>query len=155
MEHWWRILAWENPSTRRKPCPISTLTTRKLTWTDLGSTPVLRGERPATDCLSHRTANLKLTVFLRNNKDLICTSQKTNCICVKDHFVLIFFVYISIRRERMKYLQVDGQITNLESGNWVRASACSALSVSTEEMPDNLLTLTEFVHILGHPEVPE
>lgn len=83
----------ENPNTQRKICPRSISTTRKLTWTDLGSNPVLRGERRATDCLSHGTANLKLTVFLRNNKDLIRTSQKTNCICVKDHFVLTFSVY--------------------------------------------------------------
>jgi len=39
---------------------------------------------------------LKVTVFLRNNKDLIRTSQKINYICVKDRFVLIFFVYIYI-----------------------------------------------------------
>jgi hypothetical protein len=152
MEHWWRILAGENTCTRRKTSPSSTLTTRNLTWTDLGSTPVLRGERPAADCLSHGTSNLKLTVILRNNKDLIRTSQKTNCICVKDHFVLI---YIFIKREGMEYLQVDGQITNFESDGLVGASACSASCVSTEEMPDDLLTLTGFVHILGHSEVPE
>ena len=85
----------ENPSTQRKTCPNSTLTIRKLTWTDLGSNPAFRGERPATNCLSHGAANMKLTVFLRNDKDLIRTSQNTNCICVKDHFVL-YFSYILV-----------------------------------------------------------
>ena len=142
MEHWWRILTGETPSTQRKTCHISTLTTRKLTWTELGSNPGFRGDRPTTNCLSYGATILKITVFLRNNKDLIRTSQKINCICIKDRFILIFFVYISIRRERMEYLQVDGQVTNLESDSWVRTSACSASCVSTEEVPDDLLTLT-------------
>jgi len=52
-------------------------------------------------------------------------------------------------------MQVDGQITNLESDNWVRTSACSASSVSNEEVPDDLLNLTGFVHILEHSDIPE
>jgi hypothetical protein len=48
-------LSGENRSTRGKTCPSATLSTN-LTWTDLGSNPGLRGERPATDRLSRGTA---------------------------------------------------------------------------------------------------
>jgi hypothetical protein len=38
-----------------KTCPTSTLPTTNPTWSDLGSNPGLRGERPATNRLSHGT----------------------------------------------------------------------------------------------------
>ena len=41
-------LTGENRSTRRKPGPSATLSTTKPIWTDLGSNPGLRGEKPAT-----------------------------------------------------------------------------------------------------------
>jgi hypothetical protein len=47
---------WENRSNRGKTCPSATLSTTNPTWTDLGSNPGLRGERPATNRLSHGTA---------------------------------------------------------------------------------------------------
>jgi hypothetical protein len=57
---WWSTggmkLTGENRSTRRKSCPSITLSTTNLTWNDLGSSPGLRGERPATNRLSHSTA---------------------------------------------------------------------------------------------------
>ena len=46
-------LTGENRRTRRKTCPSATLSTTNPTWTD----PGLRGERPATNRLSHGTAN--------------------------------------------------------------------------------------------------
>jgi hypothetical protein len=46
----------ENRSIRGKSCPSATLSTTNPTWTDLGSNPGLRGERSATNCLSHGTA---------------------------------------------------------------------------------------------------
>jgi hypothetical protein len=49
-------LAGENRSTRRKTCHIATLSTTNPTWTDPESNLVLRGERPATNRLSHGTA---------------------------------------------------------------------------------------------------
>jgi hypothetical protein len=49
-------LTGENRSTRRKTCPSATLSTTNPTWTDPGSNPDLRGERPATNRLSHGTA---------------------------------------------------------------------------------------------------
>jgi hypothetical protein len=54
-------LTRENRSTRRKTYPSDTLSTTNPTWTNPGSNPGLRGERPATNRLSHDTAweNLK------------------------------------------------------------------------------------------------
>ena len=48
-------LTGENRSTRRKTCPSTTLSTTNPTWTDQESNPGLRGERPATNRLSHVT----------------------------------------------------------------------------------------------------
>jgi hypothetical protein len=49
-------LTGENRSTRGKTCPSATLSTTHPTWTDLGSNAGLRGERLATNRLSHGTA---------------------------------------------------------------------------------------------------
>jgi hypothetical protein len=45
-------LTGENRRTRRKICPSAT----NPTWIDPGANPGLRGERPATNDLSHGTA---------------------------------------------------------------------------------------------------
>ena len=50
-------LTGENLSTRGKTCPSTTLSTTKFTWTDPGSNPGLRCEKPATNRLGHGTAN--------------------------------------------------------------------------------------------------
>jgi hypothetical protein len=52
MDHQWNEIDRGKPTT----CPNATLSTTNLTWTDLGSNPGLRGERPATNRLSHGTA---------------------------------------------------------------------------------------------------
>ena len=49
-------LTGKNRSTRGKTCPSETLSTTNPTWTDPESKPGLRGERPATNRLSHDTA---------------------------------------------------------------------------------------------------
>jgi hypothetical protein len=54
MEH--RSNAGENRSTRGKTCPNANLSTTNPTRTDPGSNPGLRGERPATNLLSHGNA---------------------------------------------------------------------------------------------------
>jgi hypothetical protein len=46
----------ENRSTRGKICPSATSSTTNPTRIDPGSKPGLRGERPATNRLSHGTA---------------------------------------------------------------------------------------------------
>jgi hypothetical protein len=49
-------LTGENRSIRGKACTTATLSTTNPTWTEPGSNPGLRGERPATNRLSHGTA---------------------------------------------------------------------------------------------------
>jgi hypothetical protein len=49
-------LTRENRSTWGKTCPNAILSTTNPTWTDPGSNPVLRGDRSATNRLSHGTA---------------------------------------------------------------------------------------------------
>jgi hypothetical protein len=49
-------LTGESRSTRGKTCLSATLSTTNPTWTDPGSNPGLRGERPANNSLSHGTA---------------------------------------------------------------------------------------------------
>jgi hypothetical protein len=51
-------LTGEKRSTLGKTCPSATLSTTNPTWTDPGSNPGLRGERPATNRLSHGTASV-------------------------------------------------------------------------------------------------
>jgi hypothetical protein len=53
------ILTGENRRTREKNCPSATLSTTNPTWIDSGVNPGLRGERPATNDLSHGTAHQK------------------------------------------------------------------------------------------------
>jgi hypothetical protein len=50
------IFTGENRRTRRKACPSATLSTTNPTWIDLGANPGLCGKRPATNDLSHGTA---------------------------------------------------------------------------------------------------
>jgi hypothetical protein len=63
MEHQWNEIDRGKPTTRRKTCLRATLPTTNLTWTDPGSNPGLRGERPATNRLSHGTAHSRTLSF--------------------------------------------------------------------------------------------
>jgi hypothetical protein len=57
MEHQWNEIDRGKQTTRRKTCPSATLSTTNPTWTDPGSNPGLRNGRPATNRLSHGTAD--------------------------------------------------------------------------------------------------
>jgi hypothetical protein len=57
-------LTGENRSTGGKTCPSVTLSTTNPTWTDPGSNQGLRAERPATNRLSHGTANIMVLVVI-------------------------------------------------------------------------------------------
>jgi hypothetical protein len=57
-------LTGENRSTRRETCHSTTLSTTNPTWTDPGSNPGLRCERPATNRLSHGTVCILLCMKL-------------------------------------------------------------------------------------------
>jgi hypothetical protein len=68
----WRATAeWyidgENRRTRRRTCPSATLSTTNPAWVDPDANPVLRGERPTTNHLSHGTALLVLFIQRNNN----------------------------------------------------------------------------------------
>jgi hypothetical protein len=52
------ILTGENRRTGTKTCPSATLSTKNPTWINPGANPGLRGERPATNDLSHGTASI-------------------------------------------------------------------------------------------------
>jgi hypothetical protein len=56
MEHCVMKLKGENRSTLGKTCHSATLSTTNPTWTEQGSKPDLRGERPATNRLRHGKA---------------------------------------------------------------------------------------------------
>jgi hypothetical protein len=58
MEQQWNEIDRGKPTTRRKTCPSANLSTTNPTWTDPGSNPGLRSERPETNSLSHGTAKL-------------------------------------------------------------------------------------------------
>jgi hypothetical protein len=55
------ISTGENRRTWRKTCPSATLSTTNPTWIDLGAIPGVRGEGPATNDLSHGTAEIPIT----------------------------------------------------------------------------------------------
>jgi hypothetical protein len=55
MEHRWNNIDRGKRSTLRKTGPSATLSTINPTWTYPGLNPCLRGERPATNRLSHGT----------------------------------------------------------------------------------------------------
>jgi hypothetical protein len=56
MEHRWHETDVKKPTYSGKTCASATLSTTNPTWTDPGSNPGVRGERPATNRLSHGTA---------------------------------------------------------------------------------------------------
>jgi hypothetical protein len=55
------ILTGENRRTRRKTYPSAALSTTNPTWIDPVTNPGLRGERPATNDLSHSTTHQSVT----------------------------------------------------------------------------------------------
>jgi hypothetical protein len=57
MEHRWNETDRGKRKYSGKTCPSATLSTTNPTWTDSGSNPVLCGERPVTNRLSHSTAH--------------------------------------------------------------------------------------------------
>jgi hypothetical protein len=58
------ILTGEDGRTRRKTCSNATLSTTNPTWIDLGANPCLRGEKPATNCLSHARPGQLYTICI-------------------------------------------------------------------------------------------
>jgi hypothetical protein len=63
-------LTGENRSAQRKTCSSATLSTTNPTWTDTGWNPGLRGERPATDRLSHGNGPISHVPCFRIRRNL-------------------------------------------------------------------------------------
>jgi hypothetical protein len=61
-------MAGKTRSTWRKTWPIATLSTTNPTWTTPGSNPGLRGDRPATNRLSHATAAFRHYILNKTSK---------------------------------------------------------------------------------------
>jgi hypothetical protein len=60
MEHRWNETDRGKPKYSGKTRPSATLSSTNPTWTDPGSNPDLRGDRPATNRLSHGTALFRI-----------------------------------------------------------------------------------------------
>jgi hypothetical protein len=56
MEQWWNDIFAGETEVLGENLPSATLFTTNPTWIDPGANPGLRGERPATNRLSHGTA---------------------------------------------------------------------------------------------------
>jgi hypothetical protein len=63
-----------------KTCPSATFSTSNPKWIDPGSKPVLRGERPATNRLSHDTAH-ELGLELANGICQLFVSHNDTVLC--------------------------------------------------------------------------
>jgi hypothetical protein len=70
-------LTGQNRGTWGKTCPSSTLSTTNATWTDPGSIPGLRGERPATNRLSHCTDKTDCKTLMTEFDICLSTSHTT------------------------------------------------------------------------------
>jgi hypothetical protein len=102
-------LTEENRSTRGKTCPRATMSTTNPTWTDPGSNPGLRGERPATNRLSHGTA---LYISYRLAQSALCLSRGTQQ-CYK--WLHVCIINTMARRSR--------------NTHWLRVGQCVFLNV--------------------------
>jgi hypothetical protein len=62
MEQWWNDIFAGETEVLGENLPSATLSTTNLSWIDPGANPGLRGERPATNRLSHGTAILRIII---------------------------------------------------------------------------------------------
>jgi hypothetical protein len=60
LHRWIEIDRGKPKYSGKKTCPSTTFSTTDPTWTDPGSNQDLRGERPATNLLSHGTDMVEL-----------------------------------------------------------------------------------------------
>jgi hypothetical protein len=84
-------LTGENRNTRRKTCSSATLSTTNPTWTDPGSNPGLRGERPAANRQSHGTTLVSISFMNHIGKSSIpnlLACGKSNQFIDKLYFVV-------------------------------------------------------------------
>jgi hypothetical protein len=89
---WNDILTGENRRTLRKTCPSATLSNTNPIWIDPGANPGFRGERPATNDLSHGTALALCTAPTDNTT--WCQDDTTNSECYFQTLFCIRLFYI-------------------------------------------------------------
>jgi hypothetical protein len=87
MEQWWNYIFAGEIEVLGENLPSATLSTTNPTWIDPGANPGLRGERPATNRLSHGTA-----YFARYNDVVI---GHTHSVTVTLYF--LWYIYIKSR----------------------------------------------------------
>jgi hypothetical protein len=101
-------LTGENRRTGRKSCPSATLPTTNLTWIDPGTNPGLRGQRPATNDLSHGTGAV-LVMAERLSAVIVPvvanTSRENSSKRQESHFFLVVFRHHTLLNA-MKLLQL-------------------------------------------------
>jgi hypothetical protein len=73
-----------------KTCPSATLSTTNPTWTDTGSNPGLRGERPAANRLSHGTAKMSVLI----SSKIMLSSLVPRHIKIKIYTAIILPVFV-------------------------------------------------------------
>jgi hypothetical protein len=71
MEQWWNDIFAGETEVLGENLPSATLFTTNPTWIDPGANPGLRGERPATNRLSHGTA----FIFTSSDQNFIWISH--------------------------------------------------------------------------------
>jgi hypothetical protein len=87
MEHQCNEIDRGKPTTRRITCPSATLSTTNPTWTDPGSNPGHRSERPATNLLSHGTA---AHAYMDQNQIVLSVSAWFNSVYLHKHQIRSF-----------------------------------------------------------------
>ena len=114
------ILTGENWSTRRKPSPISTLSTRKPKCTVLWLNPFLRCERSTTDLLNPQSANsvarsVHLTFLMHFNShtfSVFCLTQP-NYATVRIKTAAILSIHISTGCAKSSIFRIEDNIYRL------------------------------------------
>jgi hypothetical protein len=87
------------PGHRRKTCPSTTLSTTNPTWIDPGANPGSRGKRPATNRLSHGTAQVVLLISNTYLLSLVYTLRK---LVFSSHYIILQR-YWGLRSARFQY----------------------------------------------------
>jgi hypothetical protein len=71
MEQWWNDIFAGETEVLGENLPSATLSSTNPTWIDPGANPGLRGERPATNRLSHGTASLENLIVVNLVKKFV------------------------------------------------------------------------------------
>jgi hypothetical protein len=79
------ILTGENRRTPRETCPSATFSATNPKWTEQGANPGLRGERQATNRLSHGTVNAYIDPYYKHFPAAVLCSLLLSLVYVQEH----------------------------------------------------------------------